>query len=313
MTPRRTVDGRHLACALVAALVLLGALPFAAAHENQKVADGRSRILPGDAVEFTAPIHYHRLVGHVLSDGVAPLLIEVVGPRGTTAIVGPGTAPMRVNTLVACCDDATWTPHVVRVRNAGERAVDATIALSFLHDGFAVAAVDAETGAALSMLLFAGLPAAWGYRALRRHREITTPNVVASVAGLTALWALAGLIALPSMILYGGGPASGIVAAAAHLPWWGNAFVTTADLLTLLLLGLWITALVAWVGAARCAPRRRAVVVLAVVLAVGALASSAVWALEYRRWVVPLGAGALAASLPIVWLARRRADVGAGA
>ncbi|HVM44813.1 MAG TPA: hypothetical protein VM582_02665, partial [Candidatus Thermoplasmatota archaeon] len=154
--------------AALALLALMMLSATAAAHDNQPVAEGRYTIPARGAVELPAEIHWHRLVGEArVADGEGPLSVVVRGPGGRALVAGPANE-LRVNALVACCDDVGWAPHVVRLENGGARPLVVEAHLVFLHDGLGVAADDAETGAALSMLLFAGLPALLCARALRR-------------------------------------------------------------------------------------------------------------------------------------------------
>lgn len=304
-----------VACALVVATLTLGG-PSAQAHENQAVTDGMHVLPPRGTVEFTERIHYHRLVGVVDAEGPASgtevLRVDVVGPAATTTLAH-GALPLRVNGLVPCCDDATWSPHTVRLVNEGDQELTVDARLSFLHDGLVLAAMDAEPGAAVSMLLFAAVPTGIALARLRRGSPGTPAAALrAGGAAVAGLWLLAAALALPSMIAYRGGPAAGVVAASAHLPWVGNAFLMTGDLLILALLGLWILALASWSAAARRASADRRVLGLGLLLALGALASSIAWAIDYDSWPVPLAAGALAAGAPLAWLAgpRRRASRG---
>lgn len=300
----------RLAWCLVA-LPLLAAT--ASAHENKLVADELVSIAPGASVEYPVTLHYHRLVGAVAAEG-SSLVVGVSGPGGTTRVAGPGS-DLRVDALVRCCKGTTWAEHVVTIENVGAAAASPQVRLVLLHDGLSVTADDAGAGAAVSLLVLVAVPSALALRRLRRRQapaETRRPLAVAWGA-LAALCLLAAALALPSMLLYGGGPAAGAMASAAHLPWVGNAFVTTSDLLLLALLALWILALLAWASAAR-RERTATTRLLGGVLAAGALAASIAWAIEGPSWPVPLLAGVAASAVPLAWAWRApprvRADEG---
>ena len=295
---------RRVALALLLALLALSGA--ASAHRNAQVAEGTLRIPAGGAVELPAELHHHRLVGTVAAgDARALLAVRVLGPGGDATLAGPG-ASLRVNALVACCDDAPWSPHVVRIENRGARAVEAHASLALLHDGLSVAARDAETGAAASLLVIVAIPAALALAAMRRATPARppAPALRLAAAALAGLALLAAALALPTMRDLGGGPASATIAVAARLPWLANPILTTQDLLMLLLLALWAAALLAWASALRRGGSRQALAALAAPLALLPALSASAWALEYGVLLVPLLAGAFAAAAPLAWALR---------
>lgn len=288
-------------------LLFLALTSVASAHGNQEVGEGRSRLAPGGVVEFPVELHYHRLVGNVATvdsgDPRDAVSVSALGPSGIQHLAGPA-GTLRVNALLACCKGEAWTPHVIRIENTGPRAIDVDVRLALLHDGLAVAAHDAEKGAAISLIAFAALPAGIAFAMLRiggpPGRGGGWP--AASAASHAGLWGVGGVLALVAMTRYGGGPAAGVIAMAADLPWVGNAFLTTADLLLFVLFVLWTASLAAWARTARRAHTERRVLALAMLLVLGPLCAALSWAIEYDAWPVPLLACAAATALPLAWM-----------
>lgn len=291
------------ALAIAALLGLLAVAPTSEAHANGVVADGEHRIDAGGAVELDASVHFHRLVGEVRIADARPgdaLVVRVRTPDGTF-VAAEGASPLRVNALVACCHDATWTPIVVRIENAGPRPILAEASLVLLHDGFAVADRRAETGADVSLIVLLGAPALVALWPRRTARP--APRALRHAAyALAGAWLLAGAIAIPTMLVYGGGPIQALVAAAARLPWIPGPILTTQDVLTLALVALWAAALVRWGAACRAAPAARGPVLFAFALALTAIAGGLAWALSTPARVVPLLGMAAALAGPLAWM-----------
>ena len=293
----------------LASIVLLAALvapaTMAAAHENKVVGAGPVVVPAGGALRFPVEVHYHRIVGTVeAADGNARLALRADGPGGRTLLAEPA-ATLRVNALVACCEGVGWAEHTIVLDNPGTRPVPASVRLVALHDGLVVSALDVESGAALSILIFAGAPPLLALRTLRKGRldEPARPWVLRSGFLLVSLWGLAAAITVPPLVRYGGGLASAVTASAADLPWTTNPIVTTADLLVLALVATWITTLVLWAKAARRNGSRSAVRALGLALGAGAILAGVSWAIDSPSAVVPLASGALAAALPLGWTA----------
>lgn len=285
---------------LVLAALLAGA-PIASAHENQLVVDETRRVPAAGAVELAGRVHHHRLVGVVtLVDARAgeAILLRVEGPDGSRIVAGPAQA-LRVNALLGCCDDASWTSYEVRIETRTSRETDVRARLALLHDGFSVAAERAEPGAASSMVLFVGVPflfALWPRRAAPRSpRPLRSAALAIGAAGILAL-----ALCVPAILAFGGGPVAALVAAAISLPWLPGPFVTTQDVTTLALLALWAVAVVRWGQAARTGVSR-ATIAMAVALATIAIAGGLAWALEYGTLLVPIAVAIAGAAAPLAW------------
>lgn len=285
--------------------VLVAPATMAAAHENKAVATGPVVVPAGGSLRFPVDVHYHRIVGTVHApDEAARLALRAEGPEGRTPLAEPG-ASLRVNALLPCCDGVGWAAHEIVLENAGARPVPASVRLVALHDGFAVSALDAETGAALSMLVFAAAPPLLALRAFRKGKlhEPARPWALRSGAAVAVLWGLAAAITVPPLLRYGGGLAGAVTASAADLPWTTNPIVTTADLLVLALVATWMTALAFWAKAARRSGSQTAVRALGLVLGAGALVAGVAWSMDSPALAVPLAAAVLAAALPLGWTA----------
>ncbi len=304
-----------LARRAAAALFVLLVAPLPGdAHENRRVHEGRILLAAGERIAFPADLHYHRLVGTVRvvpgsgAAGDTGVLLRVVraGSADTLTLAGPAH-DLRVSRLVPCCLGVDWSPHLVIVENPGGGAVEVRLRLVLLHDGFAVIGANSEPGAAISALgWFGGFAALFGFLLLRG------PVASGSRGGALAwylrsqgaLWLAASALAGWGMLRYGGGPAGGIIAVGADLPWIPNAILTTQDLIFLLLMLLWLLSVALWTGAARRgrsreAPERLRVGLAGVVLGAGSFLAATVWAAEYGLILVPALVGAAAAAVPL--------------
>jgi hypothetical protein len=228
-------------------LVLGGSATAALAHGDTNLADDRLALAPGEAAEFTAGLHYHRVAATVTAD--TPVVVEVVRDE-TGAVVGsagPDTT-IALNRLVRCCPDAAWSDHTLVVRNPGPTSTTAAVRARLVHDDLAVMVDGAEPGTRASIVVLGMAWAALLWRAVRRK-----PHDVPLRRALGRLGAVAaGVLVLAAWGAwrYGAGGAPALLAGFADLPVLPfNPIVSRATLLVAATMVLWGRAGTAWARA----------------------------------------------------------------
>lgn len=238
--------GTVVAGAMVMVVVSASA---ALAHGDARLTDGTVRLAPGEAVEATAGLHYHRLVATVAADG--PVVVEVVRTDGGAVVAEAGPDDtIALNHLVRCCHDDAWTEHTLVVRNAGTAPVVADVRARFVHDDLAVMVDGAESGTRASIVVIGLAWAALVWRAVRRRphdvplrRAVRQLGPVVGVVLALAAW---------GAWRYGTGGAPALLAGLADLPVLPfNPVVSRATLLVAVAIVLWGRAGTAWARSPR--------------------------------------------------------------
>jgi hypothetical protein len=282
---------------LVAGLVLAGlvAPAPAAAHGDSGVDLDGVTLAPGDSVSSGVRLHYHRLVALVQADGA--VVLSLLDESGA-AVLDRGPAPsIRLNELVSCCDDQTWTPYEVVVHNPGDSPVTLDATIMLVHDDLAVMAFAAESGVRESVVALGALWTWVLWRAVRRSRRV--PSLRSAVAGLAAAAVLTVGMAAVGSWRYESGGAPGVLAALGDVPILPlNPAVSRASLLVLLALLLWAWSGARW-AASRQAAGQAAWVVTGAALLGAVLATAAAVAQAYALTGVVVGA-AVAAGVPVL-------------
>lgn len=275
---------------VLAAALLVGAAPMAGAHGDAPGFQGSGTVAPGAFVAFEASVHWHRLVGTASSDSdEAPLVVEVYGPDDALYYVaGPGTQ-LRINALVECCRDATWSLHAFLVRNVGDVAATVDVELVLLHDDLAVVAHGAEGDGPWMTLtivtLLAAVPAWRAHATTPPHPERGRRWLRIGWWTLGASWAIVLGFTLYGWTRYGGTPLEALRAGFAPMPMHG-AFFNSFMLVMLALMAAWGVTLAAWVmsehsGQPATAQGGRR---LALAAAAGALAFGPLFGWAYGNW-----------------------------
>lgn len=284
-------------------LALLITTPFATAHGDVRGHDGIAEMAPGESMHFEATIHYHRLVGTVRAvEGASLFEVSVIGPGGEAQWIAGPAESLRVNYLVTCCKDATWTDHTFTVRNVGPSTVTAKVDLVLLHDDFAVIAENAEPGASWQTLLIAILLAAIPAWLARRPAASDEARAQRWLRigwwSLAAAWVGIATLSFIGMVRYGGGPLVGSRVAMAPLPTYG-AFVNSYLLVALPMMALWVVALSGWVVVQRRStdPRTLGAHRLAYTAAVGPLVFGVLFAVEVGNVLLATLLGLVPAAL----------------
>lgn len=292
---------------LVLGLSVVLFAPAAVAHNDVMVAQGTHEVPAGESIALPAEIHYHRLIGTVQADPETDLEVFVVGPDGQEQrAAGPGSN-LRVDHLVVCCEDAVWTPHTVVVKNEGGQDAQVAIHLVFLHDGFAVIALDAEPAAAFTTILMPLLIAGVCLYRLRRPPIPTDQErhgrqwSRAAIVLFAAMVTVTAIFSLWGMIRYGSGPVVGTLTATADLPVTGWEVTNHTFLFGAMIL-IWGAMIGTWTGALRRTSDTTGRMRLAwtgFAMAASSVAMGALWALEYRLLLVPLLLAVAAAAFPL--------------
>lgn len=289
---------------LVALAFLLVAGASASAHENRLV--GEETVTLGPGQEHTVPVelHYHRLVGHVQTAGMqdAQIVVRVIGPDDEPRTVAGPDSDYVVDALVPCCKGDFWTPHTIVIANEGTGPVELEYRLVLLHDGFAVIAEDAEPGALVTTLFpFLVVSGLLAWRWWRGPPLEGDPRKLAywSIGLHTAMWLIAGTMAILGMFRYSSGPVSGAIAAAADLPWLDNEILTTQDLVLGSGIILWIISVILWTRAARRPQKDRSVAIIGIVMGNGSLLACLLWVIDYGYLLAPILVGVSTAMVPL--------------
>lgn len=262
---------RRLLVVVAWAMVLLGTATPALAHgDGPGHGDDSVRLAPGDHRAFPIEVHWHRVVGTVgaadppearaevlVLDEAAFAAFQAGGPFEPTIHAGPAGA-LRINELIRCCDDATWTSYHIVVRNAdAARTATFDVQLQTVHDDAGVGLTAAESGGVpiFTALIFGGAGLVLGRRVWPKIRSaghvgaatgrLGDPAVRAALVAGAVVVGLAGL-SVAGMVAFGGSPIEGAVAALALFPFPESEFVSrTLPLLggalvgTLYVLHLW--------------------------------------------------------------------------
>lgn len=279
---------------LRALLVLLLLAPSAAAHGDSPTMRDFVSLAPGESKAWEREVHWHRLAGVVDADG--PLTLIVEGPDGSTTEVASGQT-LRVDHLIACCRDAVWSPHTIRLMNPGDAAVAAELDLALLHDNFAVIAHDSEPGAWWQTLMSLGViiaVQAWRARLAPLDADPRRWLLVSRTLHAAA-WASVVLFAGLGMLRFGSGPLAGTVTATAWAPSDGGFFNTHTYVMAGLMV-LWGAALAFWAGARRRSGSPRHHRWDGVAFASGGVLVAVIMAVEFGTWVIPVALGLLPAA-----------------
>lgn len=229
---------------VLVALVALSfiAAPTAAHGDGPGHGDGSLTLAPGGHEAFPVEVHWHRVVGTLRAvdppearaevlvlDEPAYAAFQAGDPFAPTFQAGPASA-VRLNALIRCCDDATWTPYRIVVRNADpDEGVTFDVQLQTIHDDAGVSLTAAESGGVPVYvgLVFGGAALVLGRRV---WPEIGSAGHVGAATGrlgdpavraaLVAGAVLVGLVGLSvaGMAAFGGSPIEGAVAALALFP-----------------------------------------------------------------------------------------------
>lgn len=283
---------------LLAGLLLAGVVAPAPAqaHGDRGVDLDGVELTPGDSVSTKVLLHYHRLVTRVEADG--PVALFLLDESGAAVLERGPAHSLRVNELVACCDDRAWTPYEVVVHNPGRTPVTLDAGATLVHDDLAVMAHAAEPGVRESVVVLGSLWTWVLWRAVRRPHRVPPP-LRSSVLGLTAVaTVMAGMAAVGSW-RYEFGGAPGALASLGDVPVIPvNPLVSRASLLVLMAMVLW-----AWSGARWAASRptagRAAWVLTGAALLGAVLATAAAVAQAYALTGVVVSA-AVAAGVPVL-------------
>lgn len=283
----------------VVALLLLPA-PAAAHGDGPGHGDDALKLGPGGHQAYPVEVHWHRVVGTLRAsdppEGQAEVLVldepayaafQAGVPFEPTIRAGPASS-LRLNALIRCCADATWTPYHVIVRNAGDQAATFEVQLQTVHDDAGVAFTATESGGVpvIELLIFGGAAVVLGRRVRSpiraRAPARTEPSGAASPSDPAIRAGLAGAVVLTLLVsltvagswAFGGSPIEAAVAGLALVPFPDNGVVGRAGALlglgligTLATLHFWTRALQARQGDA--SPR---------LLALGASAGTAMMA-----------------------------------
>jgi hypothetical protein len=277
-----------LAVCLAAAALGTAALP-AAAHGDELLVRGSLTLAPGEAAAYHGNVHYHRLVARVVADGPVRVRLHDFVTGEVALEVGPSLR-LAVNELIACCDDATWTPYTLVIENVGDLPVALRARAVLVHDDLAVMVHGAESGtregavmitAAWIVLLW------WGRRRPRRASALRRAGWASAVLAMGA--ALAGAY---GWLAYGRAGAGGLLAGLSHvpvLPW--NPLVSRVSLFLGVAIVGWLVAGALWAGS-RPAPGSPAWAGVGVGLGAGVLGVAGAVVVEYGVLSLPLGMAA---------------------
>jgi hypothetical protein len=277
-----------LAVCLAAAALGSAASPVAA-HGDVLLVRGSLTLAPGEVAAYHGSVHYHRLVARVVADAPVRVRLHDFVTGELVFEAGPSLR-LAVNELIACCDDATWTPYTLVIENVGDRAVSARVRAVLVHDDLAVMVHGAESGtregavvitAAWIVLLW------WGRRRPRRTSALRRAGWASAV--LAAGVVLAGAY---GWLTYGRSGAAGLLAGLSHvpvLPW--NPLVSRVSLFLGVGIVGWLVAGALW-ARSRPAPGSPAWALVGVGLGAGVLGVAGAVVAEYGVLALPLGMAA---------------------
>ena len=237
---------RSWKAAAVLVVALWSMAGTAAAHPDDGLLDGTVDLQPGDVHTAETPIHFHRLVGRIRTDGQVTLRVVNAG-TGTVAFETGVDGPLAVNHLVACCSGIPWSDFRVEISNDGTSPSTVDGRLSFVHDDLAVVVRQEEGSFETPLLLLAvgvGMVRAAGRRrdadTVHRRRRLAT-GLAGVAAATTVVFSLLG------RIRYGGNGVEGLVASVADLIRFstGSFFSGLAVLMGVVLVA-WLAAGVVW-------------------------------------------------------------------
>lgn len=280
---------------LLAALTVLGAalaMPGVAAHSDVAV-EGVLALAPGASGSVPFDLHWHRIVGSVTSSG-APVAVAIVdATTGEAHASLPPDDVHALDVLVTCCPSGTWAPFRLVVTNAGASPAEVVVDARAMHDDFAVAAAQAESGIPTTAAVLAAIGGAYAWRARRRlDRPLAAEASRRALRRARVAWLVmassGSVLALVGMLILPRGPFAGTVGALALLPRVPGFFGAVAWLGVMTLV-LWFVVVHHWTSAiGRDAHGRRGVVVLGAVLTTGVLGLAATFAVERASWLVPV-------------------------
>jgi hypothetical protein len=262
----------------------------ASAHGDVILVDRTVQIAPRSAATFEGELHYHRLIGVVSSD--VEVSVRFARTRDEAAAFEAAAGrETRVNTLVRCCDDGTWTRYALTLRNDTERPATVRADVRLIHDDLAVMAYQAEAGTRESVVIIGGIWLALLWAARRRAARPVRPT--AMVFG--ALSAIVIALALYGAARYGGAGPPALVAALGDVPVLpANPIVSRAALLLFAVGVVWSWVLARWAAA----ETGRAHALTAAGLIASVIATALAMAAAYGEPGVPT-AFAVAAVLPV--------------
>lgn len=293
--------------AAVAGALVLGVATAGLAHGDDRLATGPFTVGPGGTVSFEGEVHYHRLTARVDADGpVIVRFVEAASGR-LAAAAGPATS-IRMNELIRCCDDTTWTSHRLEIANPAGTAVAGSVTATLVHDDLAVMVFTAESGTRESVVILGLALVALLWRSTRRRpdRALRPATVGAGVLG-------GGVVVLAAVgtSAYGTGGPPALLAVLAHVPVVPfNTVVSRASLLLGATMFGWGWATVRW-AAARPGAATRPWVATGAVLAAMPVATAALMIRAYGTWPMAV-AMALAAAAPATMVLLRGAGMRTG-
>jgi hypothetical protein len=277
-----------LALCLAAAALGTAASP-AAAHGDELLVRGSLTLAPGEVAAYHGNVHYHRLVARVVADGPVRVRLNDFVTGEVALEMGPASR-LAVNELIACCDDAAWTPYTLVIENVGDRPVALRARAVLVHDDLAVMVHGAESGTREGALVITAAWIAllwWGRRRTSRASALRRAGWASAV--LAASVVLAGAY---GWLAYGRAGAAGLVAGLSHvpvLPW--NPLVSRVSLMLGVGIVGWLVAGALW-ARARPAPGSLAWAGVAVGLGAGVLGVAGAVVVEYGVLSLPLGMAA---------------------
>ena len=273
-----------------ALLVLIITAAPVAAHGDVVIVERLLELAPRTAQDFSGELHYHRLVGVITSD--TDVSVRFARSADDVAAIELGAArEIRLNTLIRCCDDRTWTPYLLTLRNDTDRPARVRADVRLVHDDLAVMAYQAEAGTRESVLIIGGIWLALLWTVRRRPRRPLRPAAIAFAVLATGVVALA----LYGAARYGGGGPAALVAVLFDVPVLPvNPIVSRAAVLLLVMGVAWSWILARWAAS----DRGRAHALVGVALLASVVASAVAITASYGEAGMPI-AFTVAATLPI--------------
>jgi hypothetical protein len=295
--------GVVLALGLAAAALGAAASP-AAAHGDVPLVRGSLTLAPGEVAAYHGSVHYHRLVARVVADGPVRVRLQDFVTGEVVLEAGP-TLRLAVNELIACCDDATWTPYTLVIENVGDRPVALRARAVLVHDDLAVMVHGAEPGTREGAAV---ITAAWIVLLWWGRRRPGPASALRRAGRASAVLAAGVVIAGASgWLAYGRPGAAGLVAGLSHvpvLPW--NPLVSRVSLFLGVAIVGWLVAGALW-ARSRPAPGSPAWTAVGVGLGAGVLGVAGAVVLEYGVLSLPLGmAAGMVIPLALVMATGRR-------
>lgn len=242
------------------------------AHPDYKIVDEILVVPPGKFVEFSLPVHFHRVVGsfEVVSpaDGLVNILLmdnqafnRYTKGESSSQLYSSGKASKgTLNYLVACCvtpidwyqgnRQEFYTNYHLVIDNQESSSITIRLRITLIHDGGAVIAYSGEPFVPVEVVgIFAAIGAVMGLYMRRSIRRTTTSMAerrasrklmivsIGSVAFFASASVLGLIVAIMGARSYGGSLIDGLV-------------VGTADILGGIPSGLiffpWLFALLLW-------------------------------------------------------------------